>query len=231
MKRTTDRPNKSIFLSCRAILGLGTRCSAIALASIQICDAQTAGIDFDSGGPFTETSFLSVPATGSKDYQVTHNGVTFTIDGGRSGGLSVGYGVDSTKTGPEYGFGWQISEAINEHVLIIKTCWGGKSLKDDFRPPRAVQKRGGEVGIFYNEIFNVLRDVLGDIDSYVLAYAGQSYQFVGFGWHQGWNDRVNQKAVDEYEENLVDLINDVRAELGMPGLPFVVANTGIGGPS
>ena len=55
--------------------------TAITLASLVTGHAQTAGIDFDSGGPFTEAGFLSVPATGSKDYNVTHNGVTFDIDG------------------------------------------------------------------------------------------------------------------------------------------------------
>lgn len=155
----------------------------------------------------------------------------FTTDGNRSGGLTVGYGVDPTKTGPEFGFGWQIGEAFGEEVLIIKTCWGGKSLLTDFRPPSAVEKRGGEVGFYYEEMLSVLGDVLADIGAYVPGYAGQGYQFVGFGWHQGWNDRVNQTAVDEYEENLVDFINDVRFELGVANLPFVVANTGIGGPS
>ena len=67
------------------------------------------------------------------------------------------------------------------------------------------------------------------VDELVPGYAGQGYQIQGFGWHQGWNDRVNQSAVDEYEENLVDFINDIRFDLSYPALPFVVANTGIGG--
>jgi uncharacterized protein (TIGR03382 family) len=46
----------------------------------------TAGIDFDvdsSGDPgfqaVTQSGFLSVPATATKDYNVTHNGITFDI--------------------------------------------------------------------------------------------------------------------------------------------------------
>ena len=167
---------------------------------------------------------------GSDDWITLSDVQVFTVDGDRSGGLTVGYGVDSTKTGPEFGFGWQVNGAFTEDVLIIKTCWGGKSLKTDFRPPSAVQKRGGEVGFYYEEMLTVLSDVLANIGTYVPGYAGQGYEFKGFGWHQGWNDRVDQSAVDEYEDNLVDFINDVRSELGVAELPFVVANTGIGGP-
>ena len=38
--------------------------------------------------------------------------------------------------GPELGFGWQVANTFDENVLIIKTCWGGKSLKTDFRSER-----------------------------------------------------------------------------------------------
>jgi len=44
--------------------------------------AITAGIDFDvaTGGViYTEPGFLSLPATAAKDYNVTHNGITFDI--------------------------------------------------------------------------------------------------------------------------------------------------------
>lgn len=44
------------------------------MALVLTCEAQTAGIDFDVSGPITEPGFLSVPATGAKDYNVTHNG-------------------------------------------------------------------------------------------------------------------------------------------------------------
>ncbi|MEX0866637.1 MAG: sialate O-acetylesterase, partial [Pirellulales bacterium] len=46
---------------------------------------------------------------------------------------------------------------------------------------------------------------------------------------QGWNDRINQTAVDAYESNMVNFVNDIRKDLGVERLPFVIANTGIGG--
>jgi alpha-galactosidase len=57
------------------------------------------------------------------------------------------------------------------------------------------------------------------------------YELAGFGWHQGWNDRVNEKFTAEYEANFVHFIRDMRAALGAPTLPFVVAETGMTGPS
>lgn len=54
----------------------------------------TAGIDMDvaSGGVFyTEPGFLSVPATTAKDYNVTHNGITFDLDGTSTSGMQNRY--------------------------------------------------------------------------------------------------------------------------------------------
>lgn len=146
-----------------------------------------------------------------------------------SGGLTVGFGSSSNQIGPELGFGHVIGDANTEDILIIKTAWGGKSLQTDFRSPSAALKRGGEVGFYYNEILNNVENALSNIGNYVPGYAGQGYELQGFGWHQGWNDRVNAAATAEYEVNMVDFINDIRFDLGAAQLPFVIANTGIGG--
>ena len=55
----------------------------------------------------------------------------------KSGKLSVGYGGDTSKIGPEYSLGLSIAEQIDGPILLIKTSWGGKSLHYDFRPPSA----------------------------------------------------------------------------------------------
>ena len=147
----------------------------------------------------------------------------------KSGGLTVGFGSSSNQIGPELGFGWEMGDLYGEKVLIIKTAWGGKSLAIDFRSPSAVLKRGGEVGAYYNLMLEEVQNALDNIGTYVPGYAGEGYTMMGFGWHQGWNDRINTTFVNEYDENLVDFINDVRFDLAAADLPFVVANTGIGG--
>ncbi len=166
---------------------------------------------------------------GSNNWITRTDTFVYTTDGAHSGGLSVGFGVDTTRMGPELGFGTIVGDTFTENVLIIKTNWGGKSLKTDFRPPSAVEKRGGAVGEYYNQILTEVNAVLGNIGTYVPGYAGQGYDLQGFGWHQGWNDRVDTAAVTEYEANMVDFINDIRFDLQATNLPFVIANTGIGG--
>jgi len=54
----------------------------------------------------------------------------------RHGPLTIGYGSPN-KTGPELEFGHMMGEHFNEHVLLIKTAWGGHSLYKKFRPPSA----------------------------------------------------------------------------------------------
>jgi len=53
----------------------------------------------------------------------------------RKGPLTVGYGVNEDRIGPELGFGWVMGEHFQEPVLLINCAWGGKSLAVDFRPP------------------------------------------------------------------------------------------------
>ena len=141
------------------------------------------------------------------------------------GELSVGYGARPDAIGPELGFGQVVGDHFDEPVLLIKVAWGGKSLAVDFRPPSA----GGEVGPNYTALLAEVRDVLADLDTLFPELAGRKHELVGFGWHQGWNDRINQEFNDAYEENLACFIRDVRKELDDPDLPFVLAETGMSG--
>jgi len=144
---------------------------------------------------------------------------------GRKGGLSVGYGASEDRIGPELQFGHVIGDYLDNQVLLIKIAWGGKSLAKDFRPPSS----GGQVGPYYTEMLKHIKDVLADVKQFFPDYDGKGYELAGFGWHQGWNDRVNQGFNDEYEKNLANFIRDVRKELGVKDLPFVIAETGMSG--
>lgn len=151
--------------------------------------------------------------------------------------LTVGYGASEHTIGPELEFGNVMGDYYTNDVLIIKTAWGGKSLAVDFCPPSAVSKRGynklpgapKDTGYYYVQMLATVYDVLENIQKYVPDYKGEGYEIAGFGWHQGWNDRVNQSAVDVYEKNMAHFIRDVRRDLGAPKLPFVIATTGMGG--
>ncbi|MCP5520306.1 MAG: sialate O-acetylesterase [Verrucomicrobiales bacterium] len=144
---------------------------------------------------------------------------------GRKGPLTVGFGARSDRMGPELGFGEVVGDHFTEPVLLIKLAWGGKSLAVDFRPPSA----GGETGPYYRTLIDDTKRILADPGAGFRELEGCRPELVGFGWHQGWNDRVNQGFNDAYETNLATFIRDVRRDLGSPKLPFVIAETGMSG--
>ncbi len=143
----------------------------------------------------------------------------------RKGWLTTGFGGNSYKIGPEFQFGHVVGHHLEEPVLLIKTAWGGKSLAVDFRPPSA----GGETGAYYTKMLEYVHAVLSDLPAHVPNYKGKDYVLCGFGWHQGWNDRINNDFNAAYEENMAHFINDVRKEFNSPKLPFVIAETGMSG--
>ncbi len=143
----------------------------------------------------------------------------------RRGFLTVGYGARPDTIGPELGFGWVVGEHYEEPVLLIKVAWGGKAIGKEFRPPSA----GGEVGESYTAMFQEIRRVLASLKQIYPKLVYDEVEIMGIGWHQGWNDRVNQEFNDAYEENLSCFIRDARKELGLPNLPFVIAETGMSG--
>ncbi len=139
-----------------------------------------------------------------------------------AGPLGIGFSVygDPHHFGPELQFGHVMGDALEEQVLLIKTAWGGKSLFVDFRPPGS----GGTVGPYCTKMIAEIREALAQLKTDFPSYADQGYEIAGFVWYQGWNDGCMPKtaAVPEYEQNLVNLIHDVRRELKVPKLPVVI---------
>jgi hypothetical protein len=144
----------------------------------------------------------------------------------RRGPLQPGYGSTQNKIGPELGFGCCIGDAFDEPVLLIKIAWGGKSLAEDFRPPSLE----GKTGLSYTNLLEHTKNVLSQADQLFPQLKGRTFLLEGFGWHQGWNDRINQSFNDAYEHNMIQFIKDVRRDLKEPALPFVIAETGMSGP-
>ena len=147
-----------------------------------------------------------------------------------AGGLTIGftaYGSNESRhhIGPELQIGHRLGDANDTPVLLVKTAWGGKSLYKDFRPPSA----GGEVGEYYTKMHIEVKEALENLDSEFPALAGRHIEIAGFIWFQGWNDMFNNDALDQYEENLVHLIKDVRKKYKNPNLPVVVGELGNGG--
>jgi len=161
---------------------------------------------------------------------------------GRKGNLELGYGVgdgkpsagdpalpwtaNSRKFGPELAFGIDLGDYFENQVLLIKTCWGGHSLYGNFRPPSS----GGQMGASYSNMVAITRNVLKNLKTLFPDYdEAKGCEIAGFLWFQGFNDQFDPKVVAEYEQNLVNLIKDLRKEFKVPNLPVVIGALGTGG--
>ncbi len=140
----------------------------------------------------------------------------------RSGPLTVGFTPHggTHHFGPEIQFGMVVGDAIDGPVLLIKTAWGGKSLHTDFRPPSS----GRDTGKYYKLMLENIALALADLRASDEPSKDPAYEIAGLVWYQGWNDGCDpEHAVPEYEQNLVNLIKDLRTDLGVANLPVVVA--------
>lgn len=124
------------------------------------------------------------------------------------------------RIGPEYSFGLVVGSQLGDPVLILKYAFGGKSLAGEFRPPSAVTKRGGTVGAYYT-------GMIARVNAALSALPADSYEIAGFAWHQGWNDRSSTAFANEYEDNMADLIRDLRIAWNAPNLPVTIGTTGM----
>ena len=165
-------------------------------------------------------------------------------DGNKGAGkLGVGYGGDKSKIGPEYGFGLSIAEKIDGPILLIKTSWGGKSLNYNFRPPSAgayelneKEKSGGKAdeikknaSLNYQMMNESIHAVLDNLKENHPAYdAAAGYEIAGFVWFQGYNDQFSPEFRDNYKDNMISFIKDVRKEYKVPNMPFIIGVLGTG---
>ncbi len=149
------------------------------------------------------------------------------------GGLRPGYGSSGGQVGPELGFGHVMGDVHEGQVLIIKACWGGKSLGHNFLPPSAAEYAKplipSDPGFFYHEILRIVNQVTENIGAYFPGYQGQGMEIAGLCFHQGWNDQYGGLDAN-YETNLAAFIKDIRSAehgLGVPDLPVVIATSGM----
>lgn len=141
----------------------------------------------------------------------------------KHGGLSAHFGGRGNRGfGPELAIGHLLGDHFKEPVLLVKVAFGGNSLGGNFRPPSS----GGKLGDKYPLVVKGLRDALTHLPEIVEGYdEAQGYELAGFLWNQGLSDATPELA-DEYEANLVNLINDLRKEFETPDLKVVIGLTG-----
>ena len=180
----------------------------------------------------------------------------WTTDGARYGNLRPGFGQNEFKLGPELGFGWVMGEHLDEQVLLIKTCWGGRSVKKDFLPPSAEMPSEDQLrqeldrrrkkkpdttmdemrqayGQAYRDMITHVNEVRKNLKEYFPKYdEKRGCELAGLVFFQGWNDMVDRSQRQEkyvnYTKRLAALIRDVRKDLDAPNLPVIIGELGAG---
>ncbi len=168
--------------------------------------------------------------------------ITSIADGfQRSGPLTMGFGANADKIGPELGFGLSLEQKLDAPILLIKTSWGGKSLHYDFRPPSAgpyelskaqaegkdAQQIKDNAGLNWRMMNEAVHDVLKDLKKHHPDYdAGTGYEMAGFVWVQGFNDQFDPAFHGNYKTNMIAFVKDVRKEYQVPNMPFVIGVLG-----
>ena len=82
-------------------------------------------------------------------------------------------------------------------------------------------------GSSYRKMMAELKDVTDNHATMFPELKGRKLELAGFVWFQGWNDQYGGQ--DEYGSNMKHFINDVRKDLNVPKLPFVIAAMGQNG--
>ncbi len=167
--------------------------------------------------------------------------------------LSVGCGADAHSIGPELGFGWVVGDHHEAPVLLLKASQGNRSLGWDFLPPGGerfefegrtyagygdripswtADDPGQEVdwyaGLQYDACVEEALRVLDELPTRHPEWAERGFEIAGFVWWQGHKDGSAAHA-SRYEQNLVLLINSLRAAFNAPEAPFVIGTIGFGG--
>ncbi len=155
--------------------------------------------------------------------------------------------------GPELQFGHVMGDYHDEPVIVIKASQGNRSLGWDILPPGSERftydgrtfagyedtpsswVEGEEkkpvnwyAGKQYDDFVKDTHEVLNDLPKYFPDYEGQGYEIAGFVWWQGHKDQ-NPAHASRYEQNLVNLIKNLREEFNAPEAPFVLATIAFGG--
>lgn len=151
--------------------------------------------------------------------------------------------------GPEIGIGHYLGHVTDAPVMILKSCIGNRSLGWDLLPPGSEPyEHGGKTqpgyrgtptdpkgngepvqgewyaGCQYDGDIAAAKKVLENLDKY---YPGaKSYEVARFFWWQGDKDMRNAAHYEQYEKNLIQLIQTLRKDFDTPDAKFVTASLG-----
>ncbi len=126
--------------------------------------------------------------------------------------------------------GWPSDEFLaDELAKAIKRTVNDNAKRNRDDPLPTLEDIKADYGKDYRAMMSEVRDTLKNIDSLFPELAGKTPIVTGFVWFQGWNDQYGGQ--DEYAANMECFIRDVRRDLDVPKLPFVIGVMGQNGSS
>ncbi|MGM9873887.1 MAG: sialate O-acetylesterase [Bacilli bacterium] len=147
--------------------------------------------------------------------------------------VTPGIGLNSNSFGPEIGMSEILSSKYknsDEKIAIIRYSWGGTSLYNKWNSPTSVASglggtlyvkdeytfNGRKSAELYYKMMVTFSDAIESLeDQYDLNYLGMC-------WMQGEGDAYNIQIASSYGTLLTNFINDVRDDLSLPDLPFII---------
>jgi hypothetical protein len=135
--------------------------------------------------------------------------------------LGMGFGADATHFGVELFFGITLSDSMSgKKFAFIKNAKSGTYLGQTggWLPPSSNNGTGGTLykGMM-TQIDNALKTFKDAFDT-----TQYTPRWSGFIWLQGEFDGMDATLANKYEENMTNLIKDIRTKTGVADLPVIM---------
>ena len=92
-------------------------------------------------------------------------------------------------------------------------------------PMPTIEGIRADYGKSYRRMMSEVKGTLAEMETLFPALKGKTPELAGFVWFQGWNDQYDGAEL-EYASNMEHFIKDVRRDLKVPKLPFVIGVMG-----
>ncbi len=84
-------------------------------------------------------------------------------------------------------------------------------------------------GVSYRNMMKEVEETFANYETMFPSLKGKKLEIAGFVWFQGFNDKFGDYAPAEYASNMKHFIKDVRKDLKVPNMPFVIGTLGQNG--
>ena len=97
------------------------------------------------------------------------------------------------------------------------------------KPVPSMEEIKAGYGVSYRNMLKEVEEARANYETLFPSLKGKKLEMAGFVWFQGFNDKFGDHAPAEYASNMKHFIKDVRKDLGVPDLPFVIGALGQNG--